>query len=251
MPGEGYGSAVTGWPAGDRGAFERALRDREAGSYDDWYRRTKGEAFDRRERAVFREGARGARRVLDLGAGTGRITTALSERSHVVAVDFSRSSLRALAGKALPHATPVVGDATAVPLPSGAVDLVVSCQVLQHLEAARLVAALRECARVLEPGGRLVVSVYNRDYWRNRDARTEIDEPDHLYVRKFSADEFAELAAGAGFQRSRDGSYKALPDGGHVPARLTGWYARFDALACRLFRRRGGCYLVYEGVRVV
>ena len=241
---------MTDRTAGDRGAFERALRDREADSYDDWYRRTKGEAFDQRERAVFREAAGGARRVLDLGAGTGRITTALSERSHVIPVDFSRPSLRVLAGKELPHATPLVGDATAVPLPGGAVDLVVSCQLLQHLEAARLTAALAEGARVLELGGRLVASVYNRDYWRHRDARVEIDESDHLYVRKFSGAEFAELAASAGFRRSGDGSYKALPDGGHVPARLSGWYARCDALACRVFRRRGGCYLVYEGVRV-
>jgi SAM-dependent methyltransferase len=234
----------------ERGAFEQALRDRGAADYDDWYRRTKGVAFDRRERAVFRGRAGNARRVLDLGAGTGRITDALRDLPFVVPVDFSQPSLRRLADKSLTHATPVLGDATAVPLRSGACDLVVSCQVLQHLDAARLTAALRECARVLEPGGRLLVSVYNRDYWRNRDTRTTIDSPDHLYVRKFSAAEFAELARAAGFRRVRSGSYKALPDGGRVPERLTRWYGRFDAFVCRVFRRRGGCYLVYEGVRM-
>jgi ubiquinone/menaquinone biosynthesis C-methylase UbiE len=236
--------------AGDRGAFERALRDRAAPHYDDWYRHTKGVAFDSRERAVFRERAGDARRVLDLGAGTGRITDALRDRPNVVAVDFSRPSLRALAEKALPHATPVVGDATAIPLEDGTCDVVVSCQVLQHLDRERLPRVLRECARVLVPGGRLIASVYNRDYWRSHDVRTEIDVPDHLYVRKFSAAEFAELASAAGFRRSGSGAYKAVPDGGRVPERLIRWYARVDALVCRVFPRRGGCYLLYEGVRV-
>ena len=69
-------------------------------------------------------------------------------------------------------------------------------------------------------------------------------------MRKFSAAEFAALARAAGFRRVRGGSYKALPDGGRVPERLTRWYGRCDAFVCRVFRRRGGCYLVYEGVRV-
>ena len=102
----------------------------------------------------------------------------------------------------------------------------------------------------MEPGGRLLVSVYNRDYWRNRDTRTTIDSPDHLYVRKFSAPEFAELAVGCRVPACAGRQHKALPDGGRVPERLTRWYGRFDAFVCRVFRRRGGCYLVYEGVRV-
>jgi len=233
----------------ERGAFERELRDREAARYDDWYRRTKGAAFDRRERAVFRDRARGARRALDLGAGTGRITEALDDVPHVVAVDFSLLSLRRLAAKALANATPVLGDATAIPIADRACDLVVSCQTLQHLDDARLRAALRDCARVLRPGGRLVASVYNRAYWRNRDAGGDVDAPGRLSVRKFWVDEFARFAAAAGFVPIACGSYKALPDRGRVPERFTRPYAYFDALACRVFRRRGGCYLLYEGVR--
>jgi SAM-dependent methyltransferase len=241
---------VSATGAGGRGAFERALRDRGAEQYDHWYRATKGVAFDRRERAVFRERVGRAGRALDLGAGTGRITNALDDVTLVVAIDFSLPSLRRLAHKELRHAAPVLADALALPLDDGVCDVVVSCQVLHHLDPVRLSDAMRECARVLAPGGRLIASVYNRDYWRNRDARIEIDAADHLYVRKFTATEFTELAAAVGFRPARSDTYKAVPDGGRVPERLSRWYSAFDVLACRALGRRGGCYLLYEGVRV-
>ena len=231
-------------------SFERALRDRQAEDYDDWYRRTKGAGFDRREREIFRDRARGASRALDLGAGTGRITEALGGVPHVVAVDFSGGSLRALAQKSLPHATPVLADATAIPIRSGSCDLVVSCQVLTMLRPPQVAAALHEAARVLRPGGRLVASFYNRDYWRDRSGPDPVDASDHLYLRRFSADEVAEVAGPAGFRAVRSDVYKALPDRGHVPAPLSGLYAVMDRVICRVFGRRAGCYLLYEGIRV-
>src|SRR5687767_5943878 len=118
------------------------MRDREAARYDDWYRRTKGVGFDRRERDIFRERATDARRALDLGSGTGRITDAVRAIPHVVAVDISLESLRQLAAKPLATATPVHADVTAIPVRSGSCDLVVSCQVLPLLRAPQMEAAL-------------------------------------------------------------------------------------------------------------
>ena len=234
----------------ERGAFEQALRDRGAADYDDWYRRTKGVAFDRRERAVFRGRAGTRGRVLDLGAGTGRITDALRDLPFVVPVDFSQPSLRRLADKSLTHATPVLGDATAVPLQSGACDLVVSCQVLQHLDAARLAAALRECGGVWSPAAASwsASTTVTTGGTATRARRSTV--PTTCTCASSRPRSSPSSRRAAGFRRVRGGSYKALPDGGRVPERLTRWYGRFDTFVCRVFRRRGGCYLVYEGVRV-
>ena len=229
--------------------FERDLRDRGAADYDDWYRRTKGVGFDQRERDVFRARAGDARRALDLGSGTGRITEVLPGIPHVVAVDFSGASLRQLVQKSLPNATPVLADATALPVRSDSCDLVVSCQVLTLLRPAQLTAALREAARVLRPGGRLVASFYNRDYWRDRSGPEPTDLADHLYMPRYSAEEIAAVARPAGFRALRSEVYKALPDRGRVPARLTELYGVIDRVICRAFGRRAGCYVLYEGVR--
>lgn len=59
-----------------------------------------------------------------------------------------------------------------IPVPSGTVDLVLSTQVLEHVEDPR--AYLAECARVLRPGGKLLLSTHGimyyhpdpEDYWR-------------------------------------------------------------------------------------
>ena len=61
----------------------------------------------------------------------------LRDLPFVVPVDFSQPSLRRLADKSIAHATPACwATLTAVPLQSGVCDLAVSCQVLQHLDAA-------------------------------------------------------------------------------------------------------------------
>ena len=166
-----------------------------------------------------------------------------------MAVDFSGASLRQLAQKSLPNATPVLADVTALPVRSDSCDLVVSCQVLPLLRPPQLTAALREAARVLRPGGRLVASFYNRDYWRDRSGPEATDLPDRLYMPRYTADEFAAIARPAGFRPLRSEVYKALPDRGHVPIRLAELYGVIDRVICRAFGRRAGCYVLYEGVR--
>ena len=156
----GNGVVVSTRAAVERGAFEQALRDRGAADYDDWYRRTKGVAFDRRS-APCSVGGQGTR----VESSTSAPGPVASRTRCATCRSWSRSTSRSRACAGWPTSpsrdpTPVLGDATAVPLQSGACDLVVSCQVLQHLDAARLTAALRECAvglgaRRPPPGQRL------------------------------------------------------------------------------------------------
>jgi SAM-dependent methyltransferase len=88
-----------------------------------------------------------ARRVLDLGAGTGKLTVGLLELGlEVVAVEPS-AQMRALIP---PAAEAPAGSAEAIPLADAAVDAVLVGQAFHWFERDR---ALAEIARVLRPGG--------------------------------------------------------------------------------------------------
>lgn len=89
-------------------------------------------------------------RVLDLGAGTGRLTAALLARGlDVVAVEPDPAMLARLRAE-LPGADAREGSAEAIPLPAGSVDAVLVGQALHWFDLDR---ATPEMARVLRPGG--------------------------------------------------------------------------------------------------
>jgi SAM-dependent methyltransferase len=97
------------------------------------------------------------RRTLDLGCGEGRGGVELRERGHrVVGVDAAPTMVR-LARETGGYDEVHLGDAAALPLADGGVDLVVAYMSLHDIED--LVGALRETGRVLEPGGRLCAAV--------------------------------------------------------------------------------------------
>lgn len=98
------------------------------------------------------------RRVLDLGAGTGKLTRLLvPSGAEVIAVEPVEGMRRHLAS-AVPEAVPLFGTAEAVPLPNGSVDGVVVAQAFHWFDPA---PALSEIHRVVRPGGGLVL-IYNR-----------------------------------------------------------------------------------------
>jgi SAM-dependent methyltransferase len=100
--------------------------------------------------------------VLDLGAGTGKLTTRLVERGlHVIAVDPIAEMLDMLR-TALPETPALLGSAEQIPLPDDSVDAVLVAQAWHWFDSDRAAA---EIARVLRPGGRLGV------LWNTRDER--------------------------------------------------------------------------------
>lgn len=98
--------------------------------------------------------------VLDLGAGTGKLSAELIGRGfEVTAVDPSEQMLRVLAER-VPGVEVRIGDAEAIPLSAGSFSLVVAAQAWHWFDSGR---AASEVARVLRPGGRLGL------VWNDRD----------------------------------------------------------------------------------
>jgi SAM-dependent methyltransferase len=94
--------------------------------------------------------------VLDAACGTGRYAAYLAARGHrVVGVDNSPEMLDR-ARTRVPDATFLRADLHRLPLPDRAMDVVVCALALVHVPSLTLVLA--ELARVLRPGGHLVIS---------------------------------------------------------------------------------------------
>jgi SAM-dependent methyltransferase len=105
------------------------------------------------------EGAPGTD-VLDLAAGTGKLTASLVTRPqlHVVAVEPDPGMLGELR-RLLPDLDARQGTGEEIPLPDGSVDAVVIGQAFHWMDPER---ALSEIARVLRPGG-VLAGLWNRD----------------------------------------------------------------------------------------
>lgn len=100
--------------------------------------------------------------VLELGAGTGKLTEALVALGHdVLATDPDPAMLEVLTRR-LPDVRVAESGAEAIPLPDRCVDAVVSAQAFHWFDHG---AALPEIARVLRPQGRLAL------VWNERDER--------------------------------------------------------------------------------
>lgn len=98
--------------------------------------------------------------VVDFGCGTGVLTVELARWARkVTAIDRSQGALGQAEDRArregLTNVTFLEADLHALPLGPGKKDLVVASQSLHHVEDPA--AVLREAARILKPGGRIVV----------------------------------------------------------------------------------------------
>ena len=92
--------------------------------------------------------------VLDLAAGTGKLTALLVERyPHVIAVE-PLAGMRALLELNAPDAEALAGSAERIPLDDASVDAVFVAEAFHWFDSD---AAVREVARVLRSGGTLVV----------------------------------------------------------------------------------------------
>jgi ubiquinone/menaquinone biosynthesis C-methylase UbiE len=119
------------------------------------------------------------KRVLDIACGEGYGAAALAKAgaASVVGVDLSAEICEHARRKYGLDARP--GDALSIPLEDQSIDVVVSFETIEHVDAPELF--LGECARVLVPDGTLIVSTPNRPVYsaegrQNPFHRLEFDE---------------------------------------------------------------------------
>jgi malonyl-CoA O-methyltransferase len=99
-------------------------------------------------------------RIVDLGCGTGYLTTALAQKypqAQVLGVDWAENMLHHLA----PPIQRICADAARLPLHADSVDVLLSNLMLQW--STDIPALLAECARVLRPDGILLFSTFGPD----------------------------------------------------------------------------------------
>jgi C_GCAxxG_C_C family probable redox protein len=150
MASKDYFEKVAGqWDQMRQGFFSEAVRDKAL------------------EAGAVKPGALAA----DIGAGTGFITEALLQKGlRVIAVDQSPEMLGQIKNKFSPEAALDCrqGDDASLPLTDAEVDYAFANMYLHHVESPT--AALKEMARILKPGGTLVI--------------TDLDEHQHEFLRE-------------------------------------------------------------------
>jgi SAM-dependent methyltransferase len=122
-------------------------------------------------------------RVLDAGCGEGYGAELLrtAGADAVIGLDYDSTTLRHVA-KVYPQLNPLRGNLVQQGLADDSFDLVVSMQTIEHLWDQP--AFIAECARVLRPGGTVVLSTPNR---------LTFPSGNWYHAKELTAAEFAEL----------------------------------------------------------
>ena len=96
----------------------------------------------------------GAGTVIDLAAGTGKLTRVIAERADTVIAIEPVEGMRRVLREQLPHVRTMEGTAETIPLPDGSTDTVFVGEAFHWFDFPR---AFAEIARVLKPGGGLAI----------------------------------------------------------------------------------------------
>jgi SAM-dependent methyltransferase len=117
------------------------------------------------------------RLTLDIGCGEGRLSRDLKALGHHVAAFDASSTAVEAARAADPDLDVRLADAARLPLPDSCADVALAFMSLQDIDNAA--GAIREIARVLDPGGRLCMAIVHPI---NSVGQFESGEPDSPFT---------------------------------------------------------------------
>jgi SAM-dependent methyltransferase len=148
-------------------------------------------------RLVDFDGYRG-KQVLEVGCGAGTDLVRFARGgAHVTGVDLSSSAIALARQNFAQHGLEAdlrEGDGERLPFANDSFDLVYAHGVVQYTPDDR--ALVRECHRVLKPGGQAVFQVYNRISWLNalsKLMKVPLEHEDAPVLGRYSAAEFRTL----------------------------------------------------------
>ena len=171
--------------------------------------------------------------VLDVGCGTGTLALDVQRRvgstGRVVGIDPGQEQIARARAKAARRNVPIefqIGVIEQLAFPDQTFDVVLSTLMMHHLPASLKAQGLAEIARVLKPGGRLVIADFKRKQERAGQAA-------RFHAGGSSLHELAALASDAGFpqvemEEMRPARSSAFPGAGFIRA-----YKSSDASAIK------------------
>jgi ubiquinone biosynthesis O-methyltransferase len=187
----------------------RELPELGPDTYARWRASELGVTTERLERSLILElvGDVSGKRILDVGCGDGEFAVELAKRGAIVmGIDSSTAMIDAAEGRAKQCDAAVafqVAMAENLPFPPEQFDIVTAITILCFVEDATPV--FREIARVLRPGGRLVIGELGKwSTWAvGRRIRAWLGSPLWRKGRFRTAGELRHLAEGAGLKVTR------------------------------------------------
>lgn len=139
--------------------------------------------------------------ILEGGCGMGQYVIALRARGYnCIGIDFAKKTIERIK-QYFPDLPVEAGDVCSLSLTDNSLDAYISLGVVEHFQKGPH-DALLEAARVLKPGGVLLVSVPHAFKWRRLTASpegTELPEEAVFYQYAFTPSEFREILETSGF----------------------------------------------------
>ena len=143
----------------ERKPSERALYE----IHEDWERFTLTPYLEQKNRLIGEMLPAGVRTILDVGCGNGLITNALTGRAWTVGLDWSRAAL------AFVKAPRVCASSSALPIRPGSFDVLLSSELLEHLDEESFRSTVAELA--FTAPGHLLLSVPNAENIHGNELR--------------------------------------------------------------------------------